>query len=113
VVDCDCVVRGAADAPPDGAADVVELVAGAGSDVDVDVPVVGLEVVVAEVVDGVVPVVPAEAAVCVVPLELVVDDWLPHPAATTISVSAARARVSFEVMACLLPGHADTRRRCP
>ncbi|HWD75258.1 MAG TPA: hypothetical protein VG371_08970, partial [Solirubrobacteraceae bacterium] len=107
----DEVVLGPAGAPPEGAADV-EVVDDAGAEADVDVAVVGVEVVVDDVV-GVELVLPAEAAVCVVPLDVVVAAWPPQPAAMTISVSAATALVSFEIMACLLPGHAEQCRRRP
>jgi hypothetical protein len=116
VVDCDWDVLGAAGAPPEGAADVVEEGAGAWPDVAaevVGVEVVGVEVVIDGVVDGEEVAVPAEAAVCVVARDVVLDAWPPQPAATTISVSAARAPVSFEIMRVSFPGTPKPSRRCP
>jgi hypothetical protein len=109
-VDDDEVLVGAAEAPPDGLLDVVDVVDGAAADDDVDVVVDGVpaDVVVEDEDDVEELFVAAADDVWVVPAEEVVDDEPPHPATTRMSVSAARARVSFEVMACLLPGQAKT-----
>ena len=45
------------------------------------------------------------------PVDEVVAEEPPHPATTRMSVSAAAARMSFEVTACLLPGQAKVGRR--
>ena len=106
MVVCDCDELGPAEAPPDGFVDDVDVVDGAWLDVE-DVVVDGLlvdEVVVADD-DELLVVVPGE--VWAAPLAEVLEAEPPHPAAIRMSVSAARARVSFEVKACLLPGQAE------
>jgi hypothetical protein len=74
--------------------------------------VAGTVAVAVAVVVGSVPVAAAllgEELVVVVPV--VVPAELPQPAATTISVRAANARMSFADISSLLSGHDEARRR--
>jgi hypothetical protein len=107
VVD-DEVVVGAAEAPPDGLLDVADVVVGAAVAVDVVVVVAGVLLDVLVVVEDDELVVAAAGEVWLVPADEDVEAEPPQPATTRMSVSAARALVSFEVMACLLPGQAKT-----
>ena len=106
VVVCDCDELGPAEAPPEGLVEVVDVVGGAWVEVDVVVVdgVVIDEVVVADD-DELLVVVAGE--VWAAPVAELLEAEPPQPATTRISVSAARARVSFEVKACLLPGQAE------
>ena len=110
VVDDEEVV-GPADAPPEGLPcdELVDVVGGACDEDDV-VVVAGVLVVGSVVVGDDELLVVVAGDVWAVPEEDVLGDEPPQPATTRttgMSVSAARARVSFEVKACLLPGQAE------